>query len=95
MTKGNETASISFEELVEKVNEYKTQSIRKFIVFIMDEWLIEQHYRTAFEKLMQNRDGFYYEIADGYYSYKCSFDMAFQGIRLFQLTQVMKDLNML
>ena len=95
LTKGNETASISFEELVEKVNEYKTQSIRKFIVFIMDEWLIEQHYRTAFEKLMQNRDGFYYEIADGYYSYKCSFDMAFQGIRLFQLTQVMKDLNML
>ena len=61
----------------------------------MDNWLIEQHRRTAFEKLMQGRDGFYFEEIDGSYSYKSSFEIDFQGIRLYQLSQVMKDLNML
>lgn len=95
LTKGNETSSISFEELINTVQKYKDKSIRDFIVFVMDNWLIEQHRRTAFEKLMQGRDGFYFEEIDGSYSYKSSFEIDFQGIRLYQLSQVMKDLNML
>ena len=68
---------------------------KDFLTYVMDQWLIEQHYKTAFEKLLQGRDGFYYEIVDGNYIYKYGFDIAFQGIRLFQLSQVMKDLDIL
>lgn len=95
LTKGNETSSISFDELIEVVHRYKDRSVREFSVYVMDNWLIEQHRRTAFEKLMQGRDGFYFEEIDGNYIYKAGFDINFQGIRLEQLTQVMKDLNML
>ena len=95
LTKGNETSSISFEELINTVKNYMDKSIREFVIFIMDNWLIEQHRKTAFEKLMQGRDGFYFEEIDGSYSYKSSFEIDFQGIRLYQLSQVMKDLNML
>ena len=95
LTKGNETSSISFEELINTVQEYKNRSIREFVIFVMDNWLIEQHRRTAFEKLMQGRDGFYFEEVDGSYTYNASFEIDFQGIRLYQLSQVMKDLNML
>lgn len=95
LTWGNESSSISFEELITTVNNYKNRTIRELLTYIMDQWLIEQHYKTAFEKLLQNRDGFYYEIIDGRYIHKCDFDMAFQGIRLFQLAQVMKDLDIL
>ena len=95
LTKGNETSSISFEELINTVQNYMDKSIREFVVFVMDNWRIEQHRRTAFEKLMQGRDGFYFEEIDGSYSYKVGFEIDFQGIRLYQLSQVMKDLNML
>lgn len=92
---GNDSASISFEELIERVEEYKNRPVEDFLKFIMDQWLMEQHYLTAFEKMVQGRDGFYYDIVDGHYSYKHSFDIAFQGIRLFQLAHVMKDLDLL
>ena len=81
--------------LWEQIQNYMDKSIREFVVFVMDNWLIEQHRRTAFEKLMQERDGFYFEEIDGSYSHKAGFEIDFQGIRLYQLSQVMKDLNML
>ena len=95
LTWGMESDSISFIELIDKVDEYRDKPIQDFIIYVMDEWLIEQHYRTAFEKMLQGRDGFYYEIIDGYYSEKHGFDIDFQGIRLYQLAQVMTDLDLL
>lgn len=92
---GNDTASISFEELILTVQNYINRPIKDFLVFVMNRWLIEQHYNTAFEKLLQNRDGFYYEIVDGYYYHKHDFYIAFQGVRLYQLAQVMRDLDIL
>ena len=61
----------------------------------MDKWLIDHHYETALEKLYGGRDGFYYEITNGYYYKKSEFNFEFQGNRFVQLMQVMKDLDLL
>lgn len=92
---GYESDSISFSELFDEVNTHKEVSIKKFLVFVMDEWLIQQHYLTAFSKMLQNRDGFYYEIIDGKYIKRLDFDVDFQDIRLIKLSQVMKDLDII
>ena len=92
---GADTQSISMAELFEKVNEYKEKPCVAFLQFIMEEWLIEQHYITAFGKMLQGRDGFYFELINGKYIRKHYFDLAFQGIRLTSLTQIMRDLDIL
>jgi competence CoiA-like predicted nuclease len=94
-TYGIDSQSISFTRLFEKTEEYKQKSIKEFLVFIMQQWLVEQHYITAFNKMLQNRDGFYYEYIDGLYVWKYGFDIRFQDIRMTSLMQVMTDLNML
>ena len=95
LTWGNDSSSISFEELIIRVDEYRNKSVKEFLVFVMDQWLIEQHFRTAFEKLLQKRDGFYFEIVNDRYVRTHEFDIRFQGLRLFQLASVMKDLELL
>ncbi|MBZ9688451.1 hypothetical protein G9F72_019155 [Clostridium estertheticum] len=92
---GVDNQSISMDEVFDIVDEFKNKSIKEFILFVMQQWLVKQHYITAFEKILQNRDGFYYEIIDGLYIKKHDFGMDFQGIRMIQLMQVMKDLDML
>ena len=93
---GIDSQSISLSDLVRTVEEYYNQPAKEFIVFVMREWLIRQHYYTAFEKMLQGRDGFYYELVDEkYYHRGHDFYIDFQGIRMIQLMQVMKDLDML
>ena len=92
---GADTQSIAMVELFEKVKEYSKKPYAVFLQFIMEEWLIEQHFITAFEKMLQGRDGFYYELIDGKYTRKHYFNIDFQGIRLTSLTQVMRDLDIL
>ena len=81
--------------LIELVDKYKNRPIYEFLTYIMDKWLIDHHYETALEKLYGGRDGFYYEIANGYYYKKSEFNFEFQGNRFVQLMQVMKDLDLL
>ena len=92
---GVDNHSISLTEFKDTVERYKHREIVDFMIFVMDKWLCEQHYFTAFNKLMQGRDGFYYELIDDLYRKKHDYDMGFQGIRLIQLMQIMKDLDML
>jgi hypothetical protein len=87
--------NISFSEFFNIVDEYKVYPIKDFIVFVMDVWLIQQHYVTAFNKMLFGRDGFYYEIINGLYFRKHEFNLDFQGIRMVQLSKVMQDLDML
>lgn len=94
-TYGADGDNISFSELFEIVDSYKKRTVQEFILFVMDVWLIQQHYITAFDKMLQGRDGFYYEVIDGVYLKKHDFGIDFQGIRMIQLSQVMQDLNML
>lgn len=92
---GADTQSIAMVELFEKVREYSKKPCAAFLQFIMEEWLIEQHFITAFEKMLQGRDGFYYELIDGKYIRKHYFNIDFQNIRLTSLEQVMRDLDIL
>ena len=92
---GRDSQSIALTELFEKVENYKDRPCLEFLRFIMDDWLIEQHFITAFGKMLQDRDGFYYELIDHKYSRKHFFNPDFQGLRLTSLTQVMTDLDLL
>lgn len=92
---GTDNQSISMLEAFEKIDSCMNLPIRDIILSIMKEWVVEQHYLTAFDKMIQGRDGFYYEIIDGKYVKKHDFEMDFQGIRMIQLAQVMRDLDML
>jgi len=94
-TYGIDSQSIPMSELFEVVDDYKDKSIQEFILYVMEKWLIDQHYITAFEKMLQNRDGFFYEVIDDFYMKRHEFRLDFQGIRMIQLMQVMKDLDML
>lgn len=93
--KGMDSQSISLSEFFETVDEYRDKTIKELLIFVMQSWLINQHYLTAFNKMLQGRDGFYYETFDGKYVRKHEFGLFFQGIRMVQLTQVMMDLDML
>lgn len=92
---GYDSNSIPISDLFEAVDNHKNSTIKEFLVFVMDNWLIQQHYMTAFEKMLQDRDGFYYEIIDGKYIKREEFAIDFQGIRLIQLSQVMRDLEVI
>ena len=92
---GIDSQSVPMTEMFELVDAFKDKSIHDFIIHVMQYWVVEQHYLTAFDKMLQGRDGFYYEIIDQKYVKKHEFGMAFQGIRMLQLAQVMRDLDML
>ena len=88
--------SIAMSEMFELVDSFKDRTIQDLIVYIIQYWIIERHYLTAFDKMLQGRDGFFYEIIDQkYIRKKRDFRLAFQGIRMVQLAQVMRDLDML
>ena len=92
---GIDSNSISFTEMIEGIEKHKDSTIKEFMIFVMDEWLIQQHYITAFEKMLQGRDGFYYSLIDGQYIKRENFDINFQGIRLTNLAQIMRDLEVI
>lgn len=92
---GMDSESIPISDVLQGVDSFINSSIKDFLLMIMDEWLIKQHYITAFEKMLQDRDGFYYEVIDGKYIKRKEFEIDFQGIRLVQLSQVMKDLEVI
>ena len=92
---GIDSQSISMSEMFDMVEAFMEKPIQSFIISIMQSWIVDQHYLTALDKMIQGRDGFYYEIIDGRYVKKHDFDMDFQGIRMIQLAQVMRDLDML
>ena len=87
--------SISLNEFFKLVDEYKDKTIEEFIKYVMYYYLLNQHMNTAFEKMLQGRDGYYVEKIENEYSRKEYFDLDFQGIRMVQLSMVMQDLNVL
>ena len=92
---GMDNNSISLNEFFKLVEEYKDKTIEEFIKYIMYYYLLNQHMNTAFEKMLQGRDGYYVEKIESEYSRKEYFDLYFQGIRMVQLAMVMQDLNVL
>jgi hypothetical protein len=93
------TGAISINEWIDVVKRYLDRPVRELLMYIMQECVVEQHKRTCFEKITrpsQSVDGYYFEFIDGkYVKNEHVFQLDFQGIRLVQLMQVMKDLDML
>lgn len=92
------TGAIALAEWFEAVEKFRKLTIADFLIYIMSEYIVEQHKRTCFEKLTrtsQSVDGFYFEFIDEHYiKNEHIFQLDFQGIRLVQLMQVMEDLDM-
>lgn len=86
---------VSFSKLFELVEAYKNKPIIEFVTYIMENWIIKRHQLVAFNKLVDGRDGYYFELVDGIFIRKEIPEPDFQGIRLVQLLQIMKDLDML
>lgn len=92
---GMDNNSISLNEFFKLVDEYKDKTIEEFVKHIMYFYLLNQHMNTAFEKMIQGRDGYYVEKIENEYVRKENFYFDFQGIRMVQLSMVMQDLNVL
>lgn len=92
----NEGDDVSISALIKLVDKFRDKPIIEFIQYIMVKWIVKRHEFVAQEKLLQNHDGFYFEIIDGLYIHTGYFtEPRFKGIRIIQLMQVMKDLDML
>ncbi len=86
---------ISINTLISLVERYRDCPVHEFVSYIMANWIIKRHQWVAFNKMVQGRDGYYFEYNDGLFSSKGIMPSPnFQGIRLIQLMQVMKDLGM-
>lgn len=92
---GMDNSSIALTDFFKLVEEYKDKRIVEFIKYIMYHYLLNQHMNTAFEKMLQGRDGYYVEKIENEYMRKEYFELDFQGIRMVQLAMVMQDLNVL
>ncbi len=89
-------APVSMNDVIQTIDLYREKSFKELVAFVMSKWTLHQHINTAVRKMLEGRDGFYVECVDGSYFYRGhSMYPAFQGIRLIQLLQVMKDLDML
>ncbi len=93
---GIDNNSISLNSFFKLVDSYKDKTIEDFIKYIMRNYILEQHLNTALKKMVyDDRDGYYIEEMDNEYIRKEYFKIEFQGIRMIQLTRVMRDLNIL
>lgn len=85
---------VSINAFIRKVEELWNDSIEDLLSFIMKEWILDQNERVAFGKMLQGRDGYIFERVDNKYRNADRMPGAvFQGIRLQNLYQIIKDLD--
>ena len=94
-SENREYCAISFNSFIALVEEYKEKTVEEFIQYIMYHYLLDQHMKIAFEKMLQGRDGYYVEKIEEGYVRKEYFSLGFQGIRMVQLFTAMQDLDVL
>ena len=93
---GIDRNSISLIEMMQKIDEYREKPISEFLEYIMLNWIIRQHEKSSFNKLIyEGKYGFYIEKFDGKYLKKSDFQFEYQSIKMVQLMKVIKDLDML
>lgn len=79
----------------EDVNNFKDKSVKEFLMFLLENYCIKQHLRTAKRKMYTGRDGYYIEEINGCYYRIRGHGIGFQGNRIMQFIEVMKTLDML
>lgn len=85
---------VSLSMFFEMINDNMENTVGYFLASLMS-WIVNRHNDVAFEKMAQGRDGYFYYINEGKYYHRNTVEPGFQGIRIQQLMQVMKDLDML
>lgn len=86
---------ISITVFIGKIEELWNAPVSELLNYIVKEWILKQNERVAFEKLMQGRDGYLFERVNDtlYKTTDKDYSPDFQGIRLVNLYQIMKDLD--
>lgn len=90
---GSNRNAISMEEITNTITNFQQRTIKDFILYIMENYLLKQHLQTAFTKMLGNRDGYYIQQVENQFIKKKDFKLNFQGIRMVELYSVMKDLD--
>ena len=93
----NDNTSISLDKMLKDVDQFKDKSVKEFGKYIVREYVIYQHIKTAKRKMTLDEDsfffGYYNEIIYGINRYDYRYD--YQNLRINNLFQVMKELDML
>lgn len=93
----NEGTSISINRMLKDIQKYKNKSVKDFSKYILKEYVIMQHINTAKRKMQLNEDsfflGYYNDIIYGLNLY--IYDYGYQNLRINNLFQVIKELDML
>ena len=85
---------VSIRSFITIIERMSGEPVKNILAYIMQRWIIDQNEAVAFEKLMQGRYGYLFERVDNSYSGTgLEAAAAFQGIRLVNLYQIMKDLD--
>ena len=85
---------VSMNAFIRKVDECWDKPVIDLLAFIMKEWILDQNEKVAFAKLLQGRDGYIFErIGEMYRGTGREPAAEFQGVRLINLYQVIKDLD--
>ena len=85
---------VSIRSFITIIERMSGEPVKNILAYIMQRWIIDQNEAIAFEKLMQGRYGYLFERVDNSYSGTgLEAAAAFQGIRLVNLYQIMKDLD--
>lgn len=95
----NDGLSISLNDMINDIDNYKEKNIKEYLVYMIDKYIIKQHIITSQRKFMLKEDCYYFAI-DNNYIYKTNrekkeFVYGLQNLRINQLFQVMKELDML
>ena len=93
----NENTSISLEKMIEDIDYYRYKTIKEYGKCIIREYVIKQHIDTAKRKMALDEDsfffGYYNDVIYGINVYDYGF--IYQNLRINNLFQVMKELDML
>ncbi len=93
----NDNTSISLDKMLKDIDQFKDKSVKEFGKYIVKEYVINQHIKTAKRKMTLDEDsfffGYYNEIIYGINRYDYRYD--YQNLRINNLFQVMKELDML
>lgn len=89
---------VTIDKLIKLVDEWWDRPVLDLLQFIMREWIIYQNEVTALEKVLrsQSLDGYIFERVDDKYARTGKYPTTdFQGVRLVNLLQIMKDLDVI
>lgn len=86
---------ISLEYWLSIVNKYKDETVKDLLIFIIENFIIKQHYNTAIEKLYTTHNKtFHFNLDENRLHWIGNDHAAFNGMRVIQGFNIVKDLGL-